>query len=206
MLTPRGFDPARLGGSHRRRRGRARGALVAVLVLALLAGVGYAGWWAYDRWQDDPEAGQAGSTGPVAASSCSPSQGPVPSPSAGSATASVPVPARQITVNVFNATTKAGLAAAVSTQLEARGFRIGTVGNDPAGRPVKGTAQVRSGATGAAAARTLAAHVAGAQLASDKRPGATVDLVIGNAYSRLRPAAAAAAVLAPPSPSPSPSC
>ena len=110
-----------------------------------------------------------------------------------------------MTVNVYNATAKPGLAAAVGAQLQARSFRVGRVGNDPKGTPVKGTAQVRSGPRGAAAARTVAAHIAGAELVPDTRRTAAVDLVVGTAYSRLRPAGAAASVLAPPSPSPAPS-
>ncbi|MFD0329774.1 LytR C-terminal domain-containing protein [Streptacidiphilus monticola] len=57
----------------------------------------------------------AGSAG--ASASASPSA--LPSPSA-------------ITVNVYNATTRTGLAGNTANQLKARGFKIGKIGNAPA--------------------------------------------------------------------------
>ncbi|WP_231126414.1 LytR C-terminal domain-containing protein [Motilibacter aurantiacus] len=200
MLTPRGFDPSRLGRSHGRRRSRARGLLAAVLALALLAGAGYGGWWAYDRWQGREDGSPAAGSAPVASSTCAPGR---PSPAA-SPQPTPPAP-RQVTVNVYNATTKAGLAATVSSRLQARGFRVAEVGNDPVGRPLRATAQVRSGPQGAAGARTVAAQVPGAELVTDRRRGTTVDLVLGSSYSRLRAPGAAAAALAP-SPAPTPGC
>ncbi|HYO85290.1 MAG TPA: LytR C-terminal domain-containing protein [Dermatophilaceae bacterium] len=96
-----------------------------------------------------------------------------------------PPPPNQVTLHVYNATDKDGLARAVAKNLAAQGFRIVGVGNDPKGTRITGVAQVRYGASASLAARTVAARFPGAQLVRDARTDNTVDVAIGEAYRRM---------------------
>jgi hypothetical protein len=107
--------------------------------------------------------------------------------------AAAPVPAA-ITLNVYNATDRNGLAARTATQLRQRGFKVATVSNDPLQRAVAGTADVRYGKSGAAAAKVVAATVRGARLVPDSRTDSSVDLVVGSKFTALAPVHKAAAV------------
>ncbi len=95
-----------------------------------------------------------------------------------------------VTVNVYNATARAGLAAEVAAQLEQRGFVLGKVANDPLKRKITGTAEVRFGKAGNKESLTIAHLVSGSKRKLDKRKSETVDLVLGNAYTELKPAPA----------------
>ena len=177
MLTPRGFEMS--GRSHRparlrRRRRRVRLLLGVVLAAAVVAG----GYYAWGRWLADPQPGTVAlspaATVPSPTASHSPSQQPACRP---------PAP-RAVHVRVLNSTTKAGLAAAVGRGYRSRGFTVASVGNTSG--PIGGTVLVRSGTRGAAGARSVAAYVAGSRLVTDRRTDASVDVVLGSAYSRLR--------------------
>lgn len=100
-----------------------------------------------------------------------------------------PPPPGRVTLNVYNTTYHTGLAAAVARDMRSRGFRIGQVSNDPLQRMIAGTAEIRHGEDGMAAARVVASHLPGATLVTDRRAGTSVDLVIGNAFTALLPAA-----------------
>ena len=119
------------------------------------------------------------------------------SPTPCSTAAPALVPGR-VKVNVYNATGRAGLAASTSTGLRLRGFVIGAVANDPARAKIKGTALIRYGRKGSAAAKLVAAQVPGAKLAVDKRTTAVVDLVLGATFKTLGPTPSAAATAAAP--------
>ena len=121
----------------------------------------------------------------------------VVSPTPCSTTPPALVPGR-VKVNVYNATGRAGLAASTSTELRLRGFVIGAVANDPARAKVKGTALIRHGRKGAAAAKLVAAQVPGAKPAIDKRTTAVVDLVLGDTFKTLGPTPSAATTTAAP--------
>ena len=54
-----------------------------------------------------------------------------------------PPPPQDITVNVYNATSKKGLAMTASQALAGQRFRIQTVSNDPLKKQVPGTAEIR---------------------------------------------------------------
>jgi hypothetical protein len=107
----------------------------------------------------------------------------------------VPIPPRlkpipsEVTVNVYNTTFHTGLAKVVADQLVDRGFRTKDVANDPLGTMQSGTAVIRYGAEGDLAAALLLGHVPGAKLVRDERPGTSVDLVVGNAWTDLVPLA-----------------
>ena len=103
-------------------------------------------------------------------------------PSPGPCTTEVPTaPLRpaDVSLNVYNSTSRKGLAAAVAKAADARGFKVKAVGNDPKQANVKQVAQIRFGPEGAASARLVKAHVPQAVYVNDKRTGDTVDLVVG---------------------------
>ncbi|GAA2142935.1 LytR C-terminal domain-containing protein [Kitasatospora kazusensis] len=145
----------------------------------------------------------AASGSPAVAPSGSPA-GPAP----GATSTAVPQP-QAVTVNVYNATDKAGLAARTADELKKRGFTIGKVGNAPAAldKKVTGSAQVVSGPAGLGAATLLGSQIAGAATSADTRADATVDFVVGDAYTALldpTQAAAALALATKPAPSAAP--
>ena len=97
-----------------------------------------------------------------------------------------PIP-REVTVNVYNTTYKTGLAKTVADDLLGRGFKVKDVSNDPLRTMQMGTAVIRYGEQGDLAAALLKGYVPDAQLVRDNRAGASVDLVIGNAFTSLVP-------------------
>jgi LytR cell envelope-related transcriptional attenuator len=99
-----------------------------------------------------------------------------------------PIPS-EVRVNVYNTTYKTGLAKTVADAVAARGFKIKDVSNDPLQTMQLGTAVIRYGEQGDLAAALLQGHVPGAELVRDDRADATVDLVIGNAFTALTPTA-----------------
>ena len=92
-----------------------------------------------------------------------------------------------VTVNVYNATNRAGLAKRTSAVLATRGFPIGHVANDPLGKSVKGVAEIRYGPAGEQGAKLMLYYVPGAVLVVDKRTDASVDLVIGEKFKAVAP-------------------
>jgi hypothetical protein len=91
----------------------------------------------------------------------------------------------------------------VAGQLSARGFRIGTIGNDTPLRPPSAPALIRYGPHGRAGALALARQIPQVAFADDGRPGGRVDLVLAAGWTRLRPpAVAATAQVALPTPTP----
>lgn len=95
-----------------------------------------------------------------------------------------------VRVNVYNATSREGLAAATAQTLKSRGFTIGVVANDPEHKDVKVTAEVRYGPSGATLASVVATTVSKPTLVKDKRKGTTVDLVLGDTFKSLTAAKA----------------
>ena len=181
MLTPTGMG----GRARARRRHRRRGlAVKALIVLALLVGGGYGAWTS--GWLD-PVAALAGA-GEVSTETCTPPWPPLT------------LPPSAVTVNVFNATGRMGLAAEVASELRARGFVVAAVSNDPLTRTVGGVAELRHSTPGDAAARTVAAQVQGATVAPDQRADASVDLVMGTAYLGMVTPEEAVVRLNPPPP------
>jgi hypothetical protein len=182
------FTPAGVGGSkqvRRRRRGRHTGRTVLIVLILVTAGAAGAAWW----WNNDNSSTTAAPQRPTCP----------PTPSAPTVVA-----ARDVHLNVYNATKRRGLASDVAKQLRKRGFLVGKVENDPADRTVTGIAEVRSSTSGTAAARTVGAQVASFVAVPDQRKDASVDLVLGAAFRTLRTPAAATAALSP-TPAPRPS-
>ena len=107
-------------------------------------------------------------------------------------------------MNVYNATTRKGLAKSTSVELAARGFRTGKVSNDPSKKIIAASAEIRFGPAGAVNAKVVAAQVVGAVLVPDNRRDATVDFVLGEGFAALatveQASATIAALTAPTSP------
>jgi hypothetical protein len=132
-----------------------------LLVSFLFAAAYYGGWF------DEPKPTSGGPT-------CTPTPTSTLKPS-------------QVKVNVYNASTRNGLARKVAGEMKDRGFVVGTIANDPLHRSVKTTAEVRYGAKGKAGAQLVMSEVPGAKLVADKRKDASVDLVLGGSYEQLTP-------------------
>ena len=122
-------------------------------------------------------------------------------PAAGAAATALPSPG-QITVNVYNASSRHGLAASTAALLKQRGFTIGKVTNDPLKANLTAPAQIRGGTAGSTGMRVIAAEVSGAQLQQDSRVDNSVDLVLGTSFSALTTPDQAAALLHPPATAP----
>ncbi|MEU4209992.1 LytR C-terminal domain-containing protein [Streptomyces sp. NPDC026206] len=95
-----------------------------------------------------------------------------------------------ITVNVYNATPRGGLAKITADELARRGFRIGKVGNAQADydKKVEGAGLLlgsRDAVDGAL--KVLGTQLAGTEARSDNRGEQDVDLVLGSAYRTLTP-------------------
>lgn len=113
----------------------------------------------------------------------------------------------QVTTNVYNATDRTGLAATTAEELQRRGFVIGTIDNDPLGKSVSGVAEIRHGPSGKSAAELMAFYVPGAVLVDDGRDDATVDTVLGAAFTQVAAQSEVEDAILAPSPSPSgPGC
>jgi hypothetical protein len=116
-----------------------------------------------------------------------------------------------VTVNVYNATTRGGLAKSTADAYASRGFKVKTFGNasPPYDKHVPGSAVIVAGPAAEAAAREAGTQIAGSTVKIDPaRKDKTVDVMIGNTFTSLAaPAAAAKArVLAANPPQPTSSC
>ena len=118
---------------------------------------------------------------------------PVTSATCGMDTSPPPLTPRDVRLNVYNATSHRGLAAAVSLALKKQGFTIGIVDNDPLGRTILGIAEIRSGDSGQEGAAMVAQRLSKVDFVLDYRMEASVDLVLGQKYKVLK---------APPKPAP----
>ena len=105
----------------------------------------------------------------------------VPCPPAGA----LPVAVGEVAVNVYNGSNASGLASSTGTLLTERGFAVVTVAN--ATLRLGDAARLSFGASGVAAAYTLAAHLDDPVMVLDERQDATVDLIVGERFNDLRP-------------------
>lgn len=205
MLTPPGMGGKyRITGDKypRMRRSRSRRRIV-FAVVAVVVALGLAGWGTMQLIDAFTGGGKK-----TTARDRTPDCEPVPVVSA----APLPPKPRQVTVNVYNATPRSGLAKAAADELKKRGFTIGKVGNATPeyDKKVHGTAVLVGGPTAHEGYfRVLGTQVAGTQLKTDTRSTADIDLIIGTAFTTLSPkkdADVALAAMAEPAPAPSPSC
>ncbi|WP_188301724.1 LytR C-terminal domain-containing protein [Streptomyces sp. CBMA156] len=217
MLTPQGLKGKqyRVTGNTYPRLGRppkkSRKVIAALVGLLVLALISLGGLQLYDIFTGK---GKNASAQACATPSGKPLAAPTPgaTDAAGAPAAAqgdphaVPQPSA-VTVNVYNATTKGGLAGRTAEEFKKRGFVIGKVGNAPAelDKKVPGTAQVIAGPAGAGAGTLVGSQIAGAAVTADARTDGSVDFVIGDSYNTLldeTQAAAALALATKPSPTP----
>ncbi|MEV0255245.1 LytR C-terminal domain-containing protein [Streptomyces sp. NPDC050732] len=210
MLTPPDMGgPYRITGDKyprmRRPSGRRR---IALAVVAATVVVGLIGWGTL-QLIDVFTGGDKASATARASGDCDRDGAP-----AGPARAAKPKPLPrpgQITVNVFNATPRAGLAKNTADELKKRGFTIGKVGNATKeyDKKVKGTGLLLGARTAADTAfPVLGTQLAGAERKADGRKGGEVDLVLGTQFKNLakkEDADKALAALAKPEPTSKPS-
>jgi LytR cell envelope-related transcriptional attenuator len=104
---------------------------------------------------------------------------------------------KTLSVRVFNATDRSGAATRVAADLKSRGFGVAEVANDPSGRKVTGTGEVRHGPRGKDQAAYLEAYLPGATDFQDTRATSQVDLVIGPEFTKLATAEQVASALSP---------
>jgi hypothetical protein len=207
MLTPSG-----MGGKYRvtgemyprmrppRRRGRIVAAIVASVVVLGLFGFGALQLFHVFKGDDnDTKANAAPQSKPCVLSTVKPLKPmALPQPSA-------------VTVNVYNATTRGGLAKSTADAYASRGFKVKTFGNasPPYDKHVTGSAMIVAGPAAEAAAREAGTQIAGSTVKIDpKRKDKTVDVMIGKTFSALASptAAAKARVAAANPPQPSSTC
>jgi hypothetical protein len=105
-----------------------------------------------------------------------------------------------VKTNVFNATTRAGLARKTANELKARGFVIGTIANDPLGKALGTVGEIRYGPKGKDNALLMRFYLPGAALTLDARTDATIDVVLGAKYVAVSPQKTVNAALAKPVP------
>lgn len=91
----------------------------------------------------------------------------------------------EVTVNVYNATARVGLAASAASALQKQGFQIATIDNDPLGKTILGIGEIRYGPTGLAGATLAAKRLPGAGMVQDGRMDASVDVVVGNTFKSV---------------------
>jgi hypothetical protein len=94
-------------------------------------------------------------------------------------------PTDKVNVNVFNSTSRAGLARSVADELLARKFVVGNVSNTSPG--YRGVAAVVSGPAGQAAAFTVQRNLQGSDYFQDGRNDASVDVILSQDYTALVP-------------------
>jgi hypothetical protein len=92
-------------------------------------------------------------------------------------------PNAKINLNVFNSTSRPGLARTVADELLARKFVVGAVANTGAG--YRGVAAVVSGAAGQSAAFTVQRNLPGTDYFQDSRTDASVDVILASDYKEL---------------------
>lgn len=163
--------------ASRRHRKARRTAITLVIVLGLVAAAFY---YAASYWRNP---------GSSAASACPTATATTAKAAAKAGTKVAAKPAaptpNQITINVYNATNRAGLAAETAAQIKQRGYVVGTVSNDPLNKTIPGTAELRFGAAGAVQANAVKGLVAGMTAVKDTRQDATVDIVLGEQFKVL---------------------
>jgi LytR cell envelope-related transcriptional attenuator len=163
-------------GASRARRARRRRALITLAIVALM--LFFAFWYAYSYYRASEQ-----QTATPRTPSCAPT---------------TPLAPAQVKVNVYNATSRSGLAARTAAEVRKRGFRVATVANDPLDKDVTATAEVRYGRRGTASSVLVITLVKGAKAVPDQRTDSSVDLVLGDTFTALVPAPKASAATATP--------
>lgn len=186
MLTPPGMGGQyRITGDKypRMRPPRRRGRLVVVGIVSV-AVLGVVGWGTLQLV--DVFTGNGDKAAADTKAACA--QKIKVSPSAAAAVLVLPKPA-QITVNVFNATPRSGLAKQTADELAKRGFHIGEVGNASKefDKKIKGTGILLGPASALnTSLPVLAVQLPDAEHRTDAaRKGTDLDLIVGDGFKNL---------------------
>ena len=180
-------------GGQRYRKRRPLPAFLLILVLGIAATI----VWLRVMNEDGEATGAAHCAPPPTPTSATKPGEPVPTlgkplePNA--LDKSLPVAPSAALVRVVNASGQRGLATLVTESLKALGFsQVADPANDPIyGDKMTCRAQIRFGALGTAAARTISLLEPCAELVRDERQDATVDVVLGDKFDDLHPNRAA---------------
>jgi hypothetical protein len=176
MSADRTPDAAR---QRRRRHTRERQAVVFGLLLGGLAVAAFGAAAVYTGNVSLPflarDFSSPAPTGLAAANSPCPPEG------------ATPVPYGQVSLNVYNSTSRVGLAGDTASALSSRGFVVAGQDNAAAAgySRYQGTALIQFGSQGVAAAYTVAAQFDTPQLVLDDREDTSVDVVVGSTYAAL---------------------
>ncbi|WP_427134228.1 LytR C-terminal domain-containing protein [Pseudarthrobacter sp. S9] len=92
-------------------------------------------------------------------------------------------PPEKINLNVYNSTSRPGLARSVADEFVARKFIVGTVANTTSS--YRGVALVVSGAAGQSAAFSVQRNLPGSDYFQDGRTDTSVDVILANDYKEL---------------------
>jgi hypothetical protein len=179
-------------GGQRYRKRRPLPAVLLIVVLGIAATV----VWFRVMNHDSEQTGAAHCEPPT--STPAPAEGQ-PAPTMGKALetdaldGTEPVPPSSVLVRVVNASGQRGAARLVTENLRALGFtQVAEPDTDPLyGESMVCRAQIRFGAQGEAAARTISLVEPCAELVRDERQDATVDVSIGKGFDDLHPNRAA---------------
>ena len=155
------------GGWDGVRRRHRRQTLTFLAGLILVLGVGCVAWLTYSGVVPWPFGGKVNTSQRIC-------------------TRSKPLPPRQITVRVYNGSSRKGLAATVSAQLKGFGFQVEEPANDPLEAKLRTPIELRHGDSGDLAALTTRAYLLGKiRDVRDDRQSDTVDVVLGPSFSRV---------------------
>jgi hypothetical protein len=214
-----------VSGEYARRRIGIKGPITGLILIAIVAYATYWGW--NEAFRDEPTAGPTlgcptttvatttpggtptgtatatGTTaaGTTAAGTTAPATGgptTEPGPSGVPSANPLQLLPSGITVNVFNATDRRGLAANTASGLRDLGFNIGEVGNSA--QPIATFAEIHASAADDPQVLLLLQYVPGATVIPDRRPDATVDLVIGDDFQTVTAPTSLTPVLLPTTP------
>ena len=175
-------SPASMAARARRRR-----ALITIGILLL--GLFFAFWYGLSYYQADQERRAA----------------QPPPPTCRTYPPDRVVPA-DVTVNIYNATRRSGLAGRTSQQFTQRGFQVGKVANDPSSRKTPKVAEVRFGPKGKAAADlVLQVMPEGSKGVELDFASSGVSVALGTDFSSLGPLPEQTGLPACPTPSEEPS-
>lgn len=147
------------------RASRRRRSVVTFLVVALL--LFFAVWYAlsYLRADDERRASGRSTTTPT----------------------TCPIQPQDVVINVYNGTTRDGLAANVARDLRERGFAVRRIENYQRSSKVGGIGQIRYGERGAHKVKVIARHTGEMKQVNDKRKKSVIDVVVGKDFTQLVP-------------------
>lgn len=156
---------------QRRRYRRIRTAITLVILTGLVV---WAGWYAWNV-VTEPAATDDDSEPVVQAPVCAVSV-PTEAP-----------PPEEISINVYNGTSRNGLASQVARDMREQGYVILDVANDPLSRSITGVAEVRAADAENLAVQLIMSQFPGARFIPDERDDEVIDVVLGEQFQAIGP-------------------